>query len=76
MARPHPQATDRHRPSGHRPAGLLTVAARDLHRRPPEQVRGTKRLWVPVIAMNYMGAGPLIYLLGGRRWRRTAGPSS
>lgn len=57
-------------------AGLLTVAARDLHRRPPEHMRGTKRLWVPVIAMNYMGAGPLIYLLGGRRWRCTAGPSS
>lgn len=54
-------------------AGLLTVAAWDLHRRPPELVRGTKRRWVPVIAMNYVGAGPLVYLLGGRR-RRTADP--
>jgi hypothetical protein len=48
-------------------AGLLIVAARDLRRRPPEQVRGSKWLWAPVITMNYLGLGPLAYLIGGRR---------
>lgn len=47
--------------------GLLVVAARDLRRRPPDQVRGRKWLWVPVIAMNYLGVGPIAYLIGGRR---------
>jgi hypothetical protein len=46
---------------------LLVVAARDLRQRPNEQVRGTKWLWAPVIAMNYLGIGPIVYLLGGRR---------
>lgn len=45
--------------------GLLVVAARDL--RPPDRVRGRKWLWVPVIAMNYLGVGPIAYLIGGRR---------
>jgi hypothetical protein len=50
-------------------AGLLVVAARDLRRRPPDQVRGNKWLWAPVIAMNYLGIGPIAYLVGGRRRR-------
>jgi hypothetical protein len=47
--------------------GLMVVAARDLRRRPNEQVRGAKWMWAPVIAMNYLGIGPIVYLLGGRR---------
>lgn len=47
--------------------GLLVVAARDLRQRPNEQVRGAKWMWAPVIAMNYLGIGPIVYLLGGRR---------
>lgn len=46
---------------------LLVVAAQDLRRRPNEHVRGAKWLWAPVIAMNYLGIGPILYLLGGRR---------
>ena len=47
--------------------GLLIVAARDLRRRPPDQVRGSKWLWGPVVAMNYLGLGPIAYRIGGRR---------
>jgi hypothetical protein len=47
--------------------GLLIVAARDLRRRPSEQVRGPKWLWAPVVAVNYLGLGPIVYLVGGRR---------
>ncbi|HSK89908.1 MAG TPA: hypothetical protein VK875_01215 [Euzebyales bacterium] len=49
--------------------GLLVVAVRDLVRRPAGQVRGAKWLWAPVIAVNYLGLGPIVYLLGGRRRR-------
>jgi hypothetical protein len=47
--------------------GLFVVAARDLRRRPPEQVRGAKWLWALVVAMNYLGVGPIVYLARGRR---------
>jgi hypothetical protein len=47
--------------------GLLIVAAKDLRRRPPEQVRGSKWLWAPVVATNYLGLGPIAYLAAGRR---------
>jgi hypothetical protein len=47
--------------------GLLFAAARDLRRRPASQVRGKKWVWAPVIAVSYLGLGPLTYLLGGRR---------
>jgi hypothetical protein len=43
---------------------LVTVAERDLHRRPNGQVRGDKRLW-RVVCLNAIGA--VGYLLWGRR---------
>jgi hypothetical protein len=46
---------------------VLIVAARDLRRRPRDQVRGSKWLWAPVLGMNYLGTGPIAYLVGGRR---------
>jgi hypothetical protein len=45
----------------------LVAALIDLRRRPPAQVRGPKRVWVLVACVNYLGIGPLIYLLLGRR---------
>lgn len=45
--------------------GLLAVAATDLVRRPPEQVRGPKWAWAPALAVNFVG--PLAYLTCGRR---------
>lgn len=53
--------------------GLLVAAARDLRRRPPDEIRGSKWLWGPVIAMNYLGIGPIAYLIGGRRRRSSPG---
>jgi hypothetical protein len=44
---------------------LLAVAATDLVRRPPEQVRGPKWAWAPVLAVNFVG--PVAYLACGRR---------
>lgn len=44
---------------------LLAAALLDLRRRPVEQVRGDKRLWVAVSFVNF--AGPLAYFLFGRR---------
>lgn len=47
--------------------GLLAAALRDLHRRPTEQIRGPKAIWVAVSAVNYLGLGPLAYFIFGRR---------
>jgi hypothetical protein len=44
---------------------LLAVAATDLVRRPPEQVRGPKWAWAPALAVNFVG--PVAYLTCGRR---------
>jgi hypothetical protein len=46
---------------------LLAVALRDLSTRPAEEVRGPKVAWVAVSAVNYLGLGPLAYLVLGRR---------
>jgi hypothetical protein len=46
---------------------VLVAALIDLRRRPAAQVRGPKRMWVVVACVNYLGIGPLIYLLLGRR---------
>lgn len=43
---------------------LLLVSLRDLRSRPAEQVRGSKRLWLPVLFVNFVG--PLLYLRAGR----------
>jgi Phospholipase_D-nuclease N-terminal len=44
---------------------LTTVALRDLRRRPREQVRGPKPIWV--VAMVVQPFGPLAYFFVGRR---------
>lgn len=44
---------------------LAGIAWADLARRPPERVRGPKRLWGWVIAVNWVG--PLSYFVWGRR---------
>jgi hypothetical protein len=44
---------------------LAAFAWWDLARRDAAEVRGPKRVWAPVIAVNF--AGPLTYLTAGRR---------
>jgi len=43
---------------------LLWVALRDIQRRPPEAIRGSKRLWRFVVLLH--GLGTLAYFLFGR----------
>lgn len=49
------------------PVHLLAVALtwRDIRNRPADQLRGSKRLWRLVSALNTLGAGA--YWLAGRR---------
>jgi hypothetical protein len=47
--------------------GLLVAALYDLRKRPADQIRGPKRIWALVCAMNYLGLGPIAYFLIGRR---------
>lgn len=42
-----------------------TLALRDLHRRPPDRVRGHKWFWRVIIALN--PGNSLLYWLFGRR---------
>lgn len=44
---------------------LLLFALVDWFRRPREQVRGSKLLWLPVLFVNFLG--PLSYLKFGRQ---------
>ncbi|MFF5234881.1 PLD nuclease N-terminal domain-containing protein [Dactylosporangium sp. NPDC000521] len=44
---------------------LTAIAAADLYRRPASQIQGPKALWWPALAIQ--PAGPLLYLLAGRR---------
>ncbi|MFT8637905.1 MAG: PLD nuclease N-terminal domain-containing protein [Pseudoclavibacter sp.] len=44
---------------------LAAFAAVDLARRPRDLVRGSKAAWAPALLVNW--AGPLAYLLVGRR---------
>jgi hypothetical protein len=44
---------------------LLAAALRDLHRRPADQLRGPKGLWVAAACVNFIG--PLTYFTIGRR---------
>ena len=47
---------------------LKGVAILDIKRRPANQIRGPKELWVPVIAVvNSAGVVPISYFLFGRR---------
>lgn len=41
------------------------AAARDIHRRSAEQVRGPKRAWYAALAVNFFG--PAAYFAFGRR---------
>jgi hypothetical protein len=45
--------------------GAKVAAARDIQRRPAEQVRGSKLLWRVALLINTLG--PLSYFLWGRR---------
>jgi hypothetical protein len=47
--------------------GLLAAALRDLRKRPADGIRGPKAVWVAVSAVNYLGLGPLVYFVFGRR---------
>jgi hypothetical protein len=47
--------------------GLPTAALIDLRRRPASQIGGPKPLWLAISFANYLGAGPIAYLLLGRR---------
>lgn len=45
---------------------LMLIALTDLIRRDPEQVKGSKWVWAPVIIIASM-LGPIIYFVAGRR---------
>ncbi len=49
--------------------GTLRIAALiDIKRRPPNQIRGQKRLWAAVVALvSSAGVVPISYFLFGRR---------
>ena len=49
---------------------LLVTALVDLWRRPAEQIKGSKRMWVAVAFVNFVG--PLTYFAFGRRRRSGA----
>jgi Phospholipase_D-nuclease N-terminal len=44
---------------------LLVAALRDLWRRPSEEIRGSKLLWLPICFVNFFG--PLAYFRFGRK---------
>ncbi|MDQ2877090.1 MAG: hypothetical protein M3Y33_20710 [Actinomycetota bacterium] len=49
-------------------AGLKAAALIDIKRRPASEIRGPKRVWVPVVAIvNSAGLIPLSYFAFGRR---------
>lgn len=44
---------------------FIGAALRDLRRRPSAEIRGSKRLWTPLVFLNFVG--PIAYFLFGRR---------
>ena len=46
---------------------LLAAALADIHRRPTEEINGSKWLWSAVALVNFMGIGPIAYFLFGRK---------
>jgi len=48
---------------------LLAAALRDIHRRSPREISGSKYLWIAVIFVNFIG--PIAYFLLGRKDERT-----
>lgn len=45
---------------------LLGAALVDIHRRPAEAIKGSKKVWTGVAFMNFLGIGPLAYFALGR----------
>ena len=45
--------------------GLMIAAERDIQRRPPDLIRGSKKRWRLVCLINFVG--PLSYFTAGRR---------
>ena len=46
---------------------LLVAALADIYRRPAQEIRGSKWLWVAVAFVNFMGISPVAYFLLGRK---------
>jgi hypothetical protein len=46
---------------------LLMAALTDIHRRPAEQIKGSKWLWSAVAFANFMSIGPIAYFAFGRK---------
>lgn len=46
---------------------LLAAALVDIHRRPREEINGSKWVWRSVALVNFMGIGPIAYFLFGRK---------
>jgi hypothetical protein len=51
--------------SGTVQVALLIAALADIWRRPKEEIRGDKRLWMAVSFINFVG--PISYFVFGRR---------
>ncbi len=49
---------------------LLAAALADIYRRPSEKINGSKWLWSAAALVNFMGIGPIVYFVFGRK--RTA----
>jgi phospholipase D-like protein len=45
---------------------LLAAALTDIHRRPAEEINGSKWLWSAAALVNFMGIGPIAYFVFGR----------
>jgi hypothetical protein len=48
-------------------AGLKAAVLIDLRRRPPSEIRGSRRLWAAAMLVNSAGLIPLSYFAFGRR---------
>ncbi len=46
---------------------LLAAALVSIHRRPAEEINGSKWVWSAVALVNFMGIGPIAYFLFGRK---------
>ena len=46
---------------------LLAAALVDIHRRPAEEINGSKWVWSAVAFVNFMGIGPIAYFIFGRK---------
>jgi hypothetical protein len=46
---------------------LLVAALADIYLRPAEEIRGSKWLWGVAAFANFMGIGPIVYFLFGRK---------